>query len=180
MDLKNMLKEEEGGGDIGINVPQQVNDTDIRIHKKPMQLRDIENRSASKKVGGPLYETKETIKDLINEEKINSYKKPWNKLDLGLKLNRLKNYVEKEAIEKGLDDGQKSELEKILLLACRAGKLNKNSDIEYDSSVGDITKIKILKYVDDKYFLTIQEVKKSKSGSKSKSNIDRLLKGNSK
>ena len=93
MDLKNILKEEGESNSL-----EKTPDKDIRVHKKPMQLRDIENRSASRKVG--LHETKETIKDLIDEEKINSYKKPWNKLDLGLKLNRLKNYVEKEAIEK--------------------------------------------------------------------------------
>ena len=174
MDLKNILKEEEESGDV------QGPDSavkGIRVHKKPMQLRDIENRSASRKVGGGLHETKETMKDLIDEEKINSFLKPWNKLDLGLKLNRLKNYVEKVAIEKGLDEGTKSELEKILLSACRGGKLNKNSDIDYDNNIGDITNIKILKYENDKYFLNIHEVKKSKSGGKSKSNIDRFLKG---
>ena len=172
MDLKNILKEEGESNSL-----EKTPDKDIRVHKKPMQLRDIENRSASRKVG--LHETKETIKDLIDEEKINSYKKPWNKLDLGLKLNRLKNYVEKEAIEKGLDEEKKSELEKTLLSACKTGKLNKNSDIEYDSNIGDIKNIKILKYANDKYFLNIHEVKKSKSGGKSKSNIDRFLKGTS-
>ena len=38
------------------------------LYKKPMQLRDIENRSASRKVGGSTHESKETIKGLIDKK----------------------------------------------------------------------------------------------------------------
>ena len=168
MDLKNILKEDE---DVGEQTPE----TSIRVHKKPMQLRDIENRSASRKVGGSTHESKETIKDLIDEEKINSYKKPWNKLDTGLKLNRLKDFIERQE----LDGAKGKQLEALLLNACKSNKLNKNSDIEYDTNIGEIKNIKILKIVNEKYVLNITEVKKSKSGGKSKSNIDRFLKGSS-
>ena len=166
MDLKNILKEEE----------EEVSSTkDIRVHKKPMQLRDIENRSSSRKIGGNTFETQETMKELINEEKKNSYKKSWNKLDLGLKINRLKNFIEKESIEKELSEKQKEELSSVLLNGCRSNKLNKNSDINYNIEQGEIIGIKALYYT-PKIGLRLNEVKKSKHGNKSKSNIDRFIK----
>ena len=43
MDLKNVLNE---------NQEEKPDDVNIRKHKKPIQLRDIENRSASNRKSG--------------------------------------------------------------------------------------------------------------------------------
>ena len=77
MDLKNILKRH-------LYLGEYKHRNNITIHKKPMQLQHIENRSASRKVGGSTHESKDTIKGLIDENIINSYKKKWNKLDTGL------------------------------------------------------------------------------------------------
>ena len=83
MDLKNVLNESE-----------QEESKSIRKHKKPVQLRDIESRSANKRTDN--IESDESISKMLDVEKGVSLKKPWNKLDTGLKLNRLKVFIENE------------------------------------------------------------------------------------
>ena len=65
---------------------------------------------------------------------------------------------------------------KLLLNACRQNKLNRNSDVIYDKETCLIKEIKVLRYENQKYNLELNEIKKPKQTSKSKSNIERLLK----
>ena len=168
MDLQKVLNE---------NQEENPDDVSIRKHKKPIQLRDIENRSANnRKTGGVDCESDEQIKELLEKEKEEIYKQSWNKLDNGLKINRLKKFVENEKLEKNLSDEKEQQLTKILISACRSNKLNKNTDVVYDKDSCQITNIRILKYEKNKYHLEIADVKKSKPSGKSKSNIERLLK----
>lgn len=169
MDLKKVLHE---------NQEEKPDDVSIRKHKKPIQLRDIENRSANNRNGGGRVECEsdEQIKELLEKEKEEIFKQSWNKLDNGLKINRLKKFVENEKLEKNLSDEKEQQLTKILLSACRSNKLNKNTDVIYDKDSCQITNIRILKYEKNKYHLEIADVKKSKPSGKSKSNIERLLK----
>ena len=170
MDLKNVLNE---------NQEEKPDDVNIRKHKKPIQLRDIENRSASNRKSGNVetaLESDEQIKELLEKEKEEIYKQSWNKLDNGLKINRLKKFIENEKLEKNLNDEKEQQLTKILISACRSNKLNKNTDVVYDKDSCQITNIRILKYEKNKYHLEIADVKKSKPSGKSKSNIERLLK----
>lgn len=170
MDLKKVLNE---------NQEEKSGDVIIRKHKKPIQLRDIENRSASNRKSGNVetaLESDEQIKELLEKEKEEIYKQSWNKLDNGLKINRLKKFVENEKLEKNLSDEKEQQLTKILISACRSNKLNKNTDVVYDKDSCQITNIRILKYEKNKYHLEIADVKKSKPSGKSKSNIERLLK----
>jgi hypothetical protein len=170
MDLKKVLNE---------NKEEKPDDVIIRKHKKPIQLRDIENRSANNRKSGNVetaLESDEQIKELLEKEKEEIYKQSWNKLDNGLKINRLKKFIEKEKLEKNLSDEKEQQLTKILFSACRTNKLNKNTDVVYDKDSCQITNIRILKYEKNKYHLEIADVKKSKPSGKSKSNIERLLK----
>ena len=58
-DLKNVLKED---------VPEKTKEEQtIRVHKKPMQLRDIESRSSNTNREHKI-ETPEQIKQLLNDE----------------------------------------------------------------------------------------------------------------
>ncbi|MBG02053.1 MAG: hypothetical protein CL470_07270 [Acidimicrobiaceae bacterium] len=166
MDLKNVLNESE-----------QEESKSIRKHKKPVQLRDIENRSASNRKGGLIEcETDEQIKDLLEKEKEDIYKQSWNKLDNGMKINRLKLYIDRETIENELSDEEVIQLKRLLMNACQSNKLNKNTDIIYDKEQCTIKTIKILKRKESRYILEINDVKKQKPTGKSKSNIERLIK----
>tara|TARA_Y100000996_G_scaffold368430_1_gene314793 strand:+ start:33 stop:560 length:528 start_codon:yes stop_codon:yes gene_type:complete len=172
MDLKVVLneKEEEGGGG---------GKTDsVRVHKKPIQLRDIENRSSNNRKTSLSHESDEKIKKMLNKEKKQYYKQAWNKLDNGMKINRIKLFVESEKEKNALSEEEMESLKKLLITTCTSGKLNKSSDISYNKEEGYIENIKILKYIEStkEYKIQINENKKKQSSSKSKSNIDRFLK----
>ena len=174
MDLKNALKEKEKDKK-GSSDPENINK-----HKKPMQLRDIESRSSSNhKKFNETYETEKDINSFIEQEKKSIYFKPWNKLETGHKLNRIRGYVSFIKEERNLDDNEVKKLHTILFDACNSNKLNKISDITYDKEKGEIKEIKILEITEDnnekKFTLKIVQ-QKAKSTPKSKSNIDRFLK----
>ena len=173
MDLKTILKEDTS---ISEKKPEQKEEH-IRKHKKPLQLRDIESRSATKR--SEIIASDESISKMIDVEKGNSLKKSWNKLDTGLKLNRLKLFISKEKEEKNLDSTQEKELKNILMGLCQKNKLNKNTDVTYNNEDCIVMSIKNLKFNEEtnKYFYKEPEVKAKKaSGGKSKSNVDRFLK----
>ena len=86
MDLKNILDKEIYDDNISAEVKDKediYNEKEgmIRTHKKPIQLRDIENRSLNTK-REPSFDTEEEIQGFLIEEKKNSLRKPWNKLDM--------------------------------------------------------------------------------------------------
>ena len=167
-DLKNILK--EGKKD----EPKE----EIKIrkkHKKPMQLRDIENRSSSTDRHNSKTESNEDIDRLLNKEKGDIFKQHWNRLDTGMKLNRIRLFTETEAQDKNLTKEEQETLRKLLVEACRNNKLNKNTDVEYNREDCMILKIKTLTYSDGNYHLIFNESKKSKKTTKSKSNIDRFI-----
>ena len=172
MDLKGVLNEKDE------IKKEKENDSSVRVHKKPIQLRDIENRSSTNRKTSLSHESDEKIKKLLNKEKKQYYKQPWNKLDNGMKINRLKLFVDSEKEKNTLNDSQTENLKNLLITSCTSGKLNKSSDIVYNKEDGIIEGIKILKYNESKkeYKLQYPDNKKKNSSSKSKSNIDRFLK----
>ena len=88
VDLKTVLKEEQ---------KEDVKEEEVTVrkkHKKPMQLRDIENRSSSSNRISSKTETHEDIDQLLNKEKDNIFNQTWNRLDTGMKLNRIRLFTE--------------------------------------------------------------------------------------
>ena len=164
-DLKNVLKEEK----------IEKESENVRVHKKPMQLRDIETRSSNTNREHKI-ETPENMNKYLNEEKDQIFKQPWNRLDTGMKLNRLRIYTEDMTKQYKLSKEKQDELRKILFDACRSNKLNKLSEINYDKEECKVISIKNLEIKENgKIYFTNEEVKKTKQTTKSKSNIDRLL-----
>ena len=168
MDLKNILEE---------------NDTDlkknpnVKVHKKPIQLKDIERRSRNsmQKNDSELSET--DINKMVDDEKGKKYHQTWTRLDNGSKLNRLLLYSQKCKEDYELTDNEFKKLQKILINAINKNKFSKISEINYDKENGIISDIKVLEFnADTRVFnLKFQETK-SKPKSGSKSNIERLLK----
>jgi len=171
MDLRNILHESKTD-----ELPPV--EKEINIHKKPVQLRDIENRSANNR-GEKVSENDKVIDEIIQNEKKQIYHQSWNKLDRGIKLNRIKHFIQKEEKEKSLKNVQKEKLSLLLISACKNNKLNRMSDINYNIELGEIESIKILDYNEETgYSLKLTEVKISRSSGKSKSNIERFIKKN--
>ena len=167
-DLKNILKDESA------EKTQTKEEPVVRVHKKPMQLRDIESRSSNTNREHK-HETPEHIKQLLNEEKDQIFKQQWNRLDMGMKLNRIRLFSEEQAKEHKLSKEKQEELRKILVDACRGNKLNKITDVVYDNELCGITSIRNLEIKDGKIGFIIGEAKKPKKTTKTKSNIDRLI-----
>tara|TARA_A100001037_G_scaffold117291_1_gene106768 strand:- start:3956 stop:4513 length:558 start_codon:yes stop_codon:yes gene_type:complete len=179
MDLKTILDKE-----ITDNINAETKESDenmegmVRAHKKPVQLRDIENRSTNTTRESNL-DTDEAIKDFLKEEKMNSLKRPWNKLDQGMKINRLKLFCEKQKIENSLSESEEGILSKMLLLACHSNKINRNTDVQYDTETCEIISIKPLQFDESKRKYKIHQAtngSKKNDKPKSKSQIDRFLK----
>ena len=169
MDISNVLNESK---------KEKNNDTEdeVRVHKKPIQLRDIENRSSSNR-GDRSIETDAKITELIKKEKEVVFNQPWNKLDKGLKINRIRAFIEQEQNERNISKKQREQLETILLTACRGNKLNKLSDVNYDIESGVIISLKLLDYSEEKgYSLRTPETKVTRTTGKSRSNIERFIK----
>ena len=172
MDLKNVLDQTDSTEkEEKIKTVDKSLNENIRTHKIPIQLKDIESRSSPN--NSHQLNTSEDIGKLLEKEKKNVYKKKWNKLDLGMKLNLLNKYADK--IEKTPEKNK--QLKNLLITNCKNGKLNKNSDIIYNIDEGEIESIKIL-LIEERYKLKITEIKKKQNSGRSKSNIERLLKSN--
>jgi hypothetical protein len=168
MDLKNILDE----SDISLK-----NNPNVKVHKKPIQLKDIENRSKTNNNKNTKDISESDINKLIDLEKQQIYNQTWTKLDNGSKINRLQKFSEKFCLENELSEKDNNKLQKILINACNKGKLNKISDIDYDKDICEIKNIKNLIYNSDlKTFSLKFSENKSKSKSSSKSNIERLFK----
>lgn len=172
MDLKGVLNEKEEKEE------SEQKGNSVRVHKKPIQLRDIENRSSNNRKTSLSHESDEKIRRLLNKEKKQYYKQTWNKLDNGMKINRIKLFIESEKEKRCLNDSEYESLKKLLITSCTSGRLTKSSDISYNQIEGYIEDIKILKYNEEtrEYKLQLNENKKKQTSSKSKSNIDRFLK----
>ena len=107
--------------------------------------------------------------------KNNLFKNPWNKLDNTTKNNLFKKYISLEKELNGLDDNQTNILHNLLIKNIK--KINKNSDVDYNSEEGILIKIHIVIYdIVSKSFTLNFTQKKSKSASKSKSNLDKFIK----
>ena len=161
MDLKTILNDVDIADDDNLESDLK-NNPNVKVHKKPIQLKDIERRSKTNHDQNNISETE--INKLIDIEKEKIYNQSWNKLDNGSKINRLKKY---SLILKGEYNLNDNEL----------NKLNKNSDVIYDIDNAEISNIKILEFNEDSrvFSLKINEVK-PKPKNKSKTNIERFLK----
>ena len=150
-------------------------------YSKPNQLKDIESRSNTNRNNNIKYQThtSDEINNLINSEKNKIEKLSWNKLNNGMKLKLLTNFIDSKKKELKLSNNDSLKLKKILFNACENNKLNKISDIDYDIDSNKINDIKILEIVkkNDNYDFKLKiQINKKKSSTKSKSNIEKLLK----
>ena len=102
---------------------------------------------------------------------------PWNKLEKGMKMNRILLFIESEKLEKELSDQQTKDLKNLLFRGCDSGLFNKQSDVKYNIEEGIIESFKNLEFNESskKYKLKTGG-SKGRSVTKSRSNIDRLMK----
>ena len=164
---------------------EEFSNENKRIHKKPLALKELENKdrlmSLKKKhiQGTNSDEIKaEDMNTLLDKETSEIFNKSWNKLEKGLKYNRVTIHLDKLKEEYTLTETEVSEVKKMLFSAISKGILTKNTEVNYNKEEATIVKINILIFDEKKRKFNIkrEQTKRPKSTGRSKSNIERLLK----
>tara|TARA_B110001469_G_C9534403_1_gene265554 strand:- start:306 stop:776 length:471 start_codon:yes stop_codon:yes gene_type:complete len=154
MDLKNILNNEDAS--------EPVDCEPVEYEQVDCESVECENESAS---------------EIESDTKNDRFKKTWNKLEKGMKLNRLLVFIDHETNVNELSTDRIQDLKNLLFRAIDIGDLNKSNDIIYNIESCEIESIKILEYnsTSKKYKLKTK-TSKNRSVSKSRSNLDRLIK----
>jgi len=71
-----------------------------------------------------------------------AYRRPWHRLERGLRLNRLRLFAETEAIRTGLQPAEQSALLMLLQKALDRKQLNSKTTVLYDQEAEDIKEVK--------------------------------------
>src|SRR5207253_10072923 len=79
--------------------------------------------------------------NLINDLDQEVFMRPWGKLDLHLKINRLMKHAERLRETHNLTEDEFRELRIVLIGAVNSKKMNKRSDLDYDETTGEVKKI---------------------------------------
>ena len=113
-----------------------------------------------------------TKDDITKDNSTERYKRTWNKLDKGIKLNRIMIFVKQESMKHNLSDSQELQLKTLLFQLCNNNGLNKSSEVSYNQETMVIESIKILHFDESSKKYSVHNiVSKTKNISKSKSNI---------
>lgn len=86
----------------------------------------------------------ESLQRLIETEAGTAYKKPWHRLERGLRLNRLRLFTEDLATKRGLKETEKAALLALLTKSLDKKLLNSKTSVEYDQDEEAIKEIKPL------------------------------------
>ena len=88
----------------------------------------------------------DSLQRLIDAEAGTAYKRPWHRLERGLRLNRLRLFTDDLATKRGLKDTEKVALLSLLTKALDDKKklLNSKTAVEYDEATEMIKEIKPL------------------------------------
>lgn len=180
MDLKQLLSQtnvkEDVKGDVKDDVKDELDNSKTNEEEKGLS----ENQQVEPPEFGSDQENmdQEEEQEEDKEEKIDPrFTLPWNKLEKGVKMNRILIFIQSEKDKYTLTEQQSKELKNLLFKACENGLFNKISDVEYDESKAEIKFIKNLEFNESskKYKIKTGGTK-NRSVSKSRSNIDRLTK----
>ena len=84
--------------------------------------------------------------NLLSDLGLESFQKPWGKLDANLKINRLMKYAEKLQVDHALDESSFKKLRIILIDAVNNRKITRKNDVQYNEELGQIMDIKGLSF----------------------------------
>lgn len=174
MDLKQLLSQTNIQEDVKDDVKDELDNSKTNEENDLSETQQVEPLE----FGSDLEDMEQEEEEEDKEEKIDPrFTLPWNKLEKGVKMNRLLLFIQSEREEHVLTEQQSKELKNLLFKACENGLFNKISDVEYDESKAEIKSIKNLEFNESskKYKIKTGGTK-NRSVSKSRSNIDRLTK----
>jgi hypothetical protein len=81
---------------------------------------------------------------MIAAEADSAFKKPWHRLERGLRMNRIRAFVEDLATKRGFKESEKQALLQLLMKSLDKKHLNSKTSVEYDPEEEMIKEIKPL------------------------------------
>lgn len=90
------------------------------------------------------YSLNEGLQKLLKEESEVAFKKPWHRLERGMRLNRLRLFVDNMKDTKGLQEGEATGLLQLLTKSLEKKLLNSKNSVVYDLDTEKILEIKNL------------------------------------
>ena len=82
-------------------------------------------------LSGADYSINESLENMLNAESTAAYKRPWHRLDRGLRLNRLRAFVETLASSRGLTPPEQASLLQLLTRALDRKILNSKTSVTF-------------------------------------------------
>jgi len=89
-----------------------------------------------------LHASTNTFVNFLNQEADDAYKRPWHRLERGLRLNRLRKFVDEEAVRLTLTAPEKTALDAQIMKANEKKLLNSKNAVIYDQDEQKIKEIK--------------------------------------
>ena len=89
-----------------------------------------------------LHASTNTFVNFLNQEADDAYKRPWHRLERGLRLNRLRKFVDEEALRLTLTPPEKAALDTQSMKANDKKLLNSKNAVIYDADEQKIKEIK--------------------------------------
>jgi hypothetical protein len=86
--------------------------------------------------------TSEALESFLNSGANDAYKRPWHRLERGIRLNRISLFVEEEKQRIGLSDMDSRDLSSLLTKSLDKKLLNSKSNVNYDPDKERIMEIK--------------------------------------
>jgi hypothetical protein len=90
------------------------------------------------------YSLNEGLQKLLKEESEVAFKKPWHRLERGMRLNRLRLFVDNMKDSKGLQESESTGLLQLLTKSLEKKLLNSKNSVIYDIDTEKILEIKNL------------------------------------
>jgi hypothetical protein len=160
----------------------QSNDLrDILSKKTDINMVNVTDTVMDTTVEKEEYVPSENMKHLMqmmDDESKDIVNKSWSKINRSNKLTLLEKFIEREIIDKELDETQGKNLRILLTKTLNSNLLNKQSYIKYDCVENTILEITILKYdveTETYEIVTKNNNVKVNTKTRSKTNIDKLL-----
>lgn len=108
----------------------------------------VRNRTVRRSPSPPVYSPQQasTLESFLDSNASQAYRRPWHRLEWGLRVNRLRGFVERERQRLNLNEADSSDLLNLLLRGLKNKKLNSKTTVVYDMADEEIKEIKGLVY----------------------------------
>ena len=113
----------------------------MNSNRSKTQKRGVTDLSGSN-FAANLHASTNTFVNFLNQEADDAYKRPWHRLERGLRLNRLRKFVDEEALRLTLTPPEKAALDTQIMKANDKKLLNSKNAVIYDADEQKIKEIK--------------------------------------